>query len=237
LEGREYTVQYFERRRMELHPERAGTPYEVQLGLLGRDIYAAAGGVPVPPPAGDLPASIQQPILNAAWARLQPGYPATPLMIGLVDVAGDYAFALDQPQGRPEIHVFLKRQSGGWKVIVATATPMPEPLNKQGVPAALQGYSEPFAVIVGTLAQLQDARGDGLSGYVTRPRVAGDYARFWVAPADSENRDTATMFFKRSGGTWRYLSAGRVFPEDDQRALGVPQELWPYGDSVHGPAK
>ncbi|HEU4323220.1 MAG TPA: hypothetical protein VFS21_08700 [Roseiflexaceae bacterium] len=35
LEGREYTVQYFERRRMELHPENAGTPYEVQLGLLG----------------------------------------------------------------------------------------------------------------------------------------------------------------------------------------------------------
>lgn len=32
------TAQYFERRRMELHPELAGTPYEVLLGLLGRDI-------------------------------------------------------------------------------------------------------------------------------------------------------------------------------------------------------
>lgn len=31
------TVQYFERRRMELHPELAGTPYEVLLGLLGLD--------------------------------------------------------------------------------------------------------------------------------------------------------------------------------------------------------
>jgi hypothetical protein len=28
-------VQYFERARMELHPELAGTPYEVQLGHLG----------------------------------------------------------------------------------------------------------------------------------------------------------------------------------------------------------
>jgi hypothetical protein len=33
-----YTVQYFERNRFEYHPENAGTPYEVQLGLLGGDL-------------------------------------------------------------------------------------------------------------------------------------------------------------------------------------------------------
>ncbi len=32
-----YTVQYFERNRFEYHPENAGTPYEVLLGLLGRE--------------------------------------------------------------------------------------------------------------------------------------------------------------------------------------------------------
>jgi Tol biopolymer transport system component len=32
-------VQYFERRRLELHPEHAGTPYEVQLGLLGGAVW------------------------------------------------------------------------------------------------------------------------------------------------------------------------------------------------------
>lgn len=42
LEGRTYQVQYFERRRMEYHPQFAGTQYEVQLGLLGRDIATAA---------------------------------------------------------------------------------------------------------------------------------------------------------------------------------------------------
>ncbi|HEU5089278.1 MAG TPA: hypothetical protein VFT99_17605 [Roseiflexaceae bacterium] len=41
VEGKTYTVQYFERRRMEYHPELAGTPYEVLLGLLGRDILNA----------------------------------------------------------------------------------------------------------------------------------------------------------------------------------------------------
>src|SRR4029077_12244813 len=33
-DGKTYTVQYFERNRFEYHPENAGTPYEVLLGLL-----------------------------------------------------------------------------------------------------------------------------------------------------------------------------------------------------------
>jgi hypothetical protein len=38
IEGWTGDVQYFERRRMEHHIENAGTPYEVLLGLLGRDV-------------------------------------------------------------------------------------------------------------------------------------------------------------------------------------------------------
>jgi hypothetical protein len=37
--GRYHTVQYFQRGRLELHPEHAGTADEVQLGLLGRALY------------------------------------------------------------------------------------------------------------------------------------------------------------------------------------------------------
>jgi Zn-dependent protease len=40
LDGKEYTVQYFERFKLELHPELAGTAYEVQLGQLGTEIYS-----------------------------------------------------------------------------------------------------------------------------------------------------------------------------------------------------
>ncbi|MEO8287513.1 MAG: hypothetical protein ABI670_13890 [Chloroflexota bacterium] len=39
VDGKEYTVQYFERNRFELHPEQAGTPFEVQIGLLGRQVF------------------------------------------------------------------------------------------------------------------------------------------------------------------------------------------------------
>lgn len=42
-DGRIYTVQYFERNRFEYHPENAGTPYEVLLGLLGNQTVDGNG--------------------------------------------------------------------------------------------------------------------------------------------------------------------------------------------------
>ncbi len=43
--GRAYNVQYFQRARFEYHPELAGTPYEVELGLLGDQHIQAKGWV------------------------------------------------------------------------------------------------------------------------------------------------------------------------------------------------
>lgn len=45
-----FVVQYFERRRMELHPENA-PPFDVLLGLLGNEVRALSGGAPAPAPA------------------------------------------------------------------------------------------------------------------------------------------------------------------------------------------
>ena len=42
--GQKYTAQYFERARFEYHPEHTGTPYEVQLGLLGRELLTRWDG-------------------------------------------------------------------------------------------------------------------------------------------------------------------------------------------------
>jgi hypothetical protein len=42
-DGKTYTVQYFERTRLELHPEYTGSKYEVLLGLMGRELYASKG--------------------------------------------------------------------------------------------------------------------------------------------------------------------------------------------------
>lgn len=42
-DGKTYTVQYFERTRIELHPENAGTRYEILLGLMGRELLLSKG--------------------------------------------------------------------------------------------------------------------------------------------------------------------------------------------------
>lgn len=39
-DGRVYLVQYFQRARFEYHPENVGTPFEILLGMLGRQLYA-----------------------------------------------------------------------------------------------------------------------------------------------------------------------------------------------------
>ena len=43
-DGKEYLVQYFERNRLEYHPENKGTPFEVLLGLLGVQTYQGRYG-------------------------------------------------------------------------------------------------------------------------------------------------------------------------------------------------
>jgi hypothetical protein len=43
-DGKSYLVQYFERNRLEYHPENAGTQFEVQLGLLGSELLDKQGG-------------------------------------------------------------------------------------------------------------------------------------------------------------------------------------------------
>ncbi len=50
VNGQTYTVQYFERARFEYHPEHAETPFEVRLGLLGREQFLAK--YPTGAPAG-----------------------------------------------------------------------------------------------------------------------------------------------------------------------------------------
>jgi hypothetical protein len=41
--GERYSVQYFERTRIEHHPDKAGTPYEIQIGLLVRELIVRWG--------------------------------------------------------------------------------------------------------------------------------------------------------------------------------------------------
>ena len=50
--GTAYTVQYFERNRLEFHPELAGTPYEISLGRLGSELAPQVFPAPAPMASG-----------------------------------------------------------------------------------------------------------------------------------------------------------------------------------------
>jgi hypothetical protein len=51
------TIQYFQRARFEYHPEFAGTPYEVELGLLGDQLLTRMGWLPLPAGGAPVPAT------------------------------------------------------------------------------------------------------------------------------------------------------------------------------------
>jgi hypothetical protein len=234
LDGRTYTVQYFERRRMELHPENAGTPYEVLLGLLGRDVFGAEGGKHVTPiPVGDVDGAVQQAILDAAYAHMRAANPRTKLAVALGDVVGDYAVAQALPYGGSRTFVYLERSGGVWRVVDSgLGADVGERARAHGFPAQLIGND---GVGGAYLVQLQGLQSGGVNAYATRARIAGDYARLWVVPGTSEGLDAVSVFFKRQGGAWAFLTAGSAFPEGSLQQLGVPRELWPYGEVVRGP--
>lgn len=105
IDGQEYTVQWFERARFELHPENA-PPFNVLLGLLGNEVHGPA--VPPPPtPVAGATATIATSVGNLVIEeveitdRFPPGCdPAT--------------FYCDRPiEGYQILIVWLARQDGG----------------------------------------------------------------------------------------------------------------------------
>lgn len=57
-DGKLYKVQYFQRNRLEYHPEARGTVFEIQLGLLGKEFYKRVYGNAAPPAPSPYPVSI-----------------------------------------------------------------------------------------------------------------------------------------------------------------------------------
>ncbi|HEU5088899.1 MAG TPA: hypothetical protein VFT99_15700, partial [Roseiflexaceae bacterium] len=168
---------------------------------------------------GDVAAEVQQPVLDAAYAAIRARGERAKLAVGLVDVTGSQALVLARPFGKEAMVVALTQSADQWHVTQVTEAP-----------GADKGM-----VIDMALAQLQDPQGQGLNVYVTWPRISGNFARLSAAPGAGEERDGVSMFFKHENGGWRFLTAGTAFSEDDLRSLGVPQDLWSYGVSVHGP--
>ena len=98
-DGKQYTVQWFERARFELHPENQ-PPYNVLFGLLGNEIRAGAQPAPTPQPV-DPCADVPDPING----RIRPGKCVKQGEVIQMDIFGfkpneQIGFWLNAPNGR-----------------------------------------------------------------------------------------------------------------------------------------
>jgi len=114
--GKQYLTQWFERSRFELHPENAGTPYEVLLGQLGRQLSDKRGY-----PYGWYPLFGRAPdyswISGELWIRIPFSYDG--------GIAGcsilRYDLNTKETRGHPETDVQVDGPS--WPLAMATSVP------------------------------------------------------------------------------------------------------------------
>ncbi len=89
-DGKLYTVQWFERNRFEYHPEYAGTPSEVLLGLLGNQITGGFGYPDAPAASVAVKLSVPDKYKSGPFAQehtmtLPPGFKLSVFISGLED--------------------------------------------------------------------------------------------------------------------------------------------------------
>jgi len=131
-DGQFYTVQYFERARFEYHPQNAGTPYEVQLGQLGRqflDQRSAAQAATAPAQPLTLLGRSTTGFRTSANERRENIARATALFDGVVvqpgqeysfSSAGDFSEASGFVEGYAIVAGKLEKVVGGGLCQVAT---------------------------------------------------------------------------------------------------------------------
>jgi hypothetical protein len=210
VEGSVYLVQYFERRRMEYHPENAGTRYEVLLGLLGRDVFAYDG-------AGQV-CSYVSPTLQRTLETYAPD-----LGCGVPYQSESTNLAF-QPFERGQM-IWLPRQDGGpSQIFVLTGTPSHgyswqvfidsyvegEPVGTAELPPpGLYAPTRGFGKIWRTVPEVRDALGWGLE-----PEV-GDSG-------------VALQFSSRSGLSWMIYRASMdlvyILRANEGTATVVPRQ-------------
>jgi hypothetical protein len=121
VEGRTYLVQYFERRRMEYHPENQ-QPYDILLGLLGREVYIAQGSSGTSCP-------LVSAILHHTWEVYAQDQGCPRAYVGVTEgigiatqsFEGGTMLWLPRPDGAPgHIFVVTPRSDGGvsWEIYI-----------------------------------------------------------------------------------------------------------------------
>jgi heat shock protein HslJ len=163
-DGREYLTQWFERARLEFHPE-LPAQFQVLGGLLGSEVFAGNQAPPPPPPASPTPTAIPSPTATPG-----PGPDGCTLVMTFVrDVAIANGTVLEP--FAPFERIWRVRNDGtcAWT-------------NYQIVFSRGDQMSAPAAVRIPTA---QPGQSIDISVPMLAPGVAGDYRNFWVLRASN----------------------------------------------------
>ena len=104
LDGRPYTMQYFQRAVFERHPENAGTPYEVLLSQLGTFRYRARyQSLAIPPPASGYSQFLPQGSDRyLVWSEAVPGAAVPAITIRALDIQTGRPLTVTEAPGDQE---------------------------------------------------------------------------------------------------------------------------------------
>lgn len=223
-DGREYRVQWFERARFERHPEFAGTPQAVQLGLLGRQLSAGRAPAPADPAAlgaglffPETGRAVEEPFLSF-WQE-QGGLPifGYPVTGRLYEVSADDGRARSVQyfeRARLEDHgpAASPRVQAG--LVGREALARPVRLRWEAEEALAHTFTTALVQTGGLLSQDQalyvrsrePAAGDGVyrARYSLRVPRPGTY-QLWARLLLSE--EAAPLYWRVDGGAWAVADA------------------------------
>jgi hypothetical protein len=185
VEGKVYLVQYFERRRMEYHPENQ-PPYDILLGLLGRDVLAIEGA------GGACPVVSQT--LQRTWEAYARDLGCGAAYVGVsenIGIAtqpfeGGAMLWLPRPDGAPaHIFVIVRRSDGGlaWQMYVDSYV--------EGEPIGTDELPPP--------GKFSPVRGFGKL-WRTVPEVRAQLG--WGTAAEQGDTGAVLQFSNRGGFSW-----------------------------------
>ncbi len=205
-DGKVYQVQYFERNRLEYHPEAKGTPYEIQLGLLGKEFYGRVYGNASPPPASPDSVSI------AALQQMQRAGSDLRIVKTVARTDAYTQYAITYHSGNLTItgQMYVPKGNGPFPVIVMNHGYLPIEEYTSGTDSRRES---PFVAANGYVAIHPDFR--NYAGSDDDPSAAVNLTAFgWADDSlnlvDAVKRSDLLFLDKNRLGFWGHSNGGQV---------------------------
>ena len=147
----------------------------------------------------------------------------SPLIVGAVAVAGNYAAAYALPYPGNKQFAYLRQAPGaGWEVVLVTGAPTAEQLARAGIPRTLLVSGDVPAIVDTVLAHYNSSAYGGADGWVSVEGIEAGFARATLHRGEAGD---LAIFLQSSQGGWKLLIDGQAFAPEALDQLGIPASL------------